>query len=81
MEGAECFNFNVLSERSLVQAAIAFCINCQGVTYTIPEMKTLEQVHHNVVSSQLNYRLSDAEFYQVRKIWSNLKELLPKVKL
>jgi aryl-alcohol dehydrogenase-like predicted oxidoreductase len=80
IQGSECFNFLVHSERSLTQAAIAFCVNCQGVKYTIPGMKTPEQVRHNVVSSQSNYRLTAAEFSQVRKLWSSLKELPLKVR-
>ncbi|MBC6478980.1 MAG: aldo/keto reductase [Hormoscilla sp. GM7CHS1pb] len=80
IKGAECFNFIVHSGRSLAQAAIAFCVRCKGVTYTIPGMKTPEQVHHNVVSCQPNYRLTDAELSHVRKLWSGIKELPQKAR-
>lgn len=77
IEGAEHFRFLERPDRSLAQAAIAFCIGLQGVTCVIPGMKTSEQVRHNVRAAKPVYQLTNTEMAMVREVWCHLKHITP----
>jgi len=75
--GAERFRFLENSSRSLLQAALAFCISFKEVTYAIPGMKTPEQVRHNILAASSECLLSSLERNKIRQIWNTLKLLPP----
>jgi len=77
IKGTEQLRFLEHYNRSLTQAALAFCISLRGVKWVIPGMKTREQVQHNATAGRPEFRLTDSEIKAVRHVWYNLKNLPP----
>lgn len=77
ISGAEHFCFLSNPNRSMTQAALAFCIAWPSVSYAIPGMKTPEQVEHNVAAAHQKCQLSETEIASARHVWNSLKHVPP----
>lgn len=75
--GAERFRHLERPERSMAQAAIAFCLQSDGVHCVIPGMKSVRQVAHNVGASRATCRLSHQEWHAARSTWAQLTHVPP----
>jgi aryl-alcohol dehydrogenase-like predicted oxidoreductase len=75
--GADAFRFLERPDRSLAQAALAFCLAAEGVSCAIPGMKTVEQVEHNVAAADDVRRLSADEFSAARAVWARMRDVVP----
>lgn len=75
--GAEGFRNLELPERSMAQAAIAFCLQSEGVHSVIPGMKSVRQVTHNVGASSSTCRLSHQEWNAARSTWTRFLHVPP----
>lgn len=76
-DGAEGFRHLELPERSMAQAAIAFCLQSEGVHCVIPGMKSVRQVAHNVGASSGSRRLSNQEWNAARSTWTRFMHVPP----
>lgn len=77
IDGANEFSFLKLPNRSITQAALAFCLSIDGISWVIPGMKTNEQVKHNVIAGEPELSLTESEFIKARCIWQSLKHIPP----
>lgn len=75
--GAERFRHLERPERSMAHAAIAFCLQSDGVHCVIPGMKSVRQVAHNVRASSTTCRLSHQEWHAARSTWTQLTHVPP----
>jgi aryl-alcohol dehydrogenase-like predicted oxidoreductase len=77
MIGTQQFQFLSRFDRSMTQAALAFCIAVPGVNYVIPGMKSPLQVEHNVAACDQALQLTKEELDVARATWSKLKHIPP----
>jgi len=75
--GARRFLGLTRPDRSLIQTALAFCIQSPGFTYAIPGMKTPAQVEHNLAACGSGGALTPEEWHLARKLWADMKGLAP----
>lgn len=71
------FRFLERESRSLGQAALAFCLATDGVTWTIPGMKSPEQVRRNVAAAGEDCRVTPREWRRIREIWNLVRDVPP----
>ncbi len=76
INGAERFAFLERPDRSLAQAALAFCLK-HPLVCPIPGMKTPEQVRHNASAAGESAQLSAVEYTRIRQAWHELRDLPP----
>lgn len=75
--GAKKFHYLVNDQRSIIQAAISFCLSVSQIAFVIPGMKTSAQVLHNLRALEPSNTLTSAEIRTIRSVWANLRHIVP----
>lgn len=77
ISATESFRFLEHTDRSMTQAALAFCIQAPGITWTIPGMKNCKQVEDALAARDQHRLLTRDEIAAARQAWRLLTGFTP----